>query len=364
MTDEEKKKEKEAELQRRKEALEEELESYAQAGAYSPGLVKASRWVSRILYFLMAGILVFLLFNRKDYSEAEMQRAVDRANEINKTADEAKKRMEQAETERDIAQTKLLLLENEVKDAQDGAPAAEKAQQDARELVRRFWGERAYAQHWQQKLTTAEPDAHGVEPLVGAKTLITQAATAPAAQQNELLNEVADFGRDAATQAALELVESKDARVAAMAWRIGGWVSGDEIKARAKTDTSPEAGLAWSLITLEPPGEGQWTPEVWVGYATKSYHAPQDDLVQAYKAAPEDKRLALLALLAEASSLYENAVFRSVATSDRPDAEKIVAVRWMGTRKDEESRTLLKSLSEGSNAVAAEAKKALKQLGN
>lgn len=363
MTDEEKKKEKEAELQRRKEALEEELESYAQAGAYSPGLVKASRWVSRILYFVMAAILVFLLFNRKDYTEEDMQRAVDRAKEFKNTADEAKKRMEQAETERDIAQAKFLLLENEMKEAREGAPAADRAQEDARKLVRRFWGERAYARHWQEKLTTAEPEAHGVDPLTGAKSLITQAAGAPAAQQNELLNEVADFGRDAATQAVLELLDSMDGAVATMAWRVGGWLGGEGIRARAAEVKGPASGIAWSLITGEAPTAERWTPEAWVGYATRGYDAALDELVRAYKDAPEARRLALLALLGESATLREAQLFKSVATSDRPDAEKILAVRWMGARRDDGSRDLLKSLSESGNSVAAEAKKALGQLG-
>lgn len=361
MTDEEKKKEKEAELQRRKEALEEELETYAQAGAYSPGLVKASRWVSRILYFVMAAVVVFLVFNRKDYSAEEMERAVDRANEIKKTADEAKKRMDQAESERDIAQTKLLLLEQEMKQLHEGPAAADRAQDDARKLVRRFWGERAYAQHWSQKLTTAEPEGHGVDPLTGARALITQAASAPAAQQNELLNEVSDFGRDGATQAVLELVDSKDPMVAAMAWRVAGWLGGEEIRAKAADVKGPLSGLAWSLVTREAPTPGRWTPEVWVGFAIRAYDGTLDELIQAYKDAPDERRLALLALLAESAPARDAALFKSVATSDRPDAERIIAVRWMGARKDEGSRELLKSLSEGSGAIAAEAKKALAQ---
>ena len=364
MTDDEKQKEKEAELQRRKEALEEELENYAQAGAYSPGLVKASRWVSRILYFVMAAVLVFLVFNRKDYSEEEMQRAVDRANEIKQTANEAKKRMEQAETERDIAQTKLLLLENEMKQLREGPSAADRAQEDARKLLHRFWGERAYANHWAQKLATAEPEGHAVDPLTGAKSLITQAAAAPAAQQSELLNEVSDFGRDGATQAVLELIDSQDPQVAAMAWRVAGWLGGEDIATRAAEAKGPSSGLAWSLITREAPTSGRWAPEAWAGYATRTYDATLEALVQAYKDAPESGRLGLLALLAEAAPLRDAALFKSVATSDRPDAEKIIAVRWMGTRKDEGSRDLLKSLSEGSNAVASEAKKALEQLTN
>ncbi|MBZ0135866.1 MAG: hypothetical protein K8I27_05795 [Planctomycetes bacterium] len=364
MIDEEKQKEKQAALEQRKQALEEELENYAQAGAYSPGLVKASRWVSRILYFLMAAILVFLLFNRKDYSEKEMEVAVDRAVAIKKTADEAKKRMEQAESERDIAQAKLLLLEREVNEERNGAPAADRAQESARNLVRRFWGERAYAQHWQQKLTTAEPEAHGVEPLLGARTLIIQAAGAPAAQQNELLGEVADFGRDAATQAVLELADSPQPAVTAMAWRVGGWLGGEGIKAKAAESRGAAPGLAWSLITAEAPSAGRFTPEDWVGYATRGYDAPLDELVASYKAAPGDKRLALLALLVETAGGREGALFKSVATSDRPEAEKILAVRWMGARKHEGSRELLKSLSAGGSAVAAEAKKALGQLGN
>ena len=364
MSETDKQSEKEAEIERRKQALEEELESYAQAGAYSPGLVKASRWVSRILYFLMAAILMFLLFNRKDYTEQEMEAAVDRANEIKQTADEAKKRMQEAESERDIAQTNLLLLENEIQQMRHGTPAANEAQEDARGLLRRFWGERSYAQHWQQKLTTAEPHAHGVDPLVGARSLITQAATSPAAQQNELLNEVADFGRDAVTQAVLELVDDPDAAIAEMAWRVGGWLGGEGIKAKAGDVKGPHAALAWSMIAIDAPPKGHWSPEAWVGYATRGYDAPLDALAEAYKGAPEDSRLALLALLAEAAPARDGALFRSVAASDRPDAERIIAVRWIGERKDEGSRSLLKSLSEGSGEVAAEAKKALEQLGS
>lgn len=361
MTDEQKQKEKDAALQARKQALEEELESYAQAGAYSPGLVKASRWVSRILYFLMAGILVFLLFNRKDYTKEDMVRAVERANQIQATADEARKRMEQAESERDIAQTKLLLLENEMRQLREGSAAADRAQEAARDLVRRFWGERAYAQHWQQKLLDAEPEGHGVDPLQGAKSLIIQAAHAPAAQTNELLNEVADFGRDAATQAVLELVAHPDDSVVAMAWRVGAWLGGEGVRSKAAAATGPHAGLAWSLATFEAPAAERFSPEAWVGYATRGYDAPLDALVQAYRSAPDAARLPLLALLAECAPARESALFRSVAASDRPDGEKIVAVRWMGERKDEESRELLKSLGDGASTLASEARRALER---
>jgi hypothetical protein len=51
---------------------------------------------------------------------------------------------------------------------------------------------------------------------------------------------------------------------------------------------------------------------------------------------------------------------RMVATSQRPLAEKIIAVRWMGANKDESSQSLLKTLSEGQGVLADEAKKALK----
>lgn len=367
-----KQREKDEALRRKREELEEELDRYAQVGAYSPGLLKASRWVSRFLYLAMAATLVFLLFSGwGKYSDEEMQRAVSRANEMKGLLDAEREKVKDRELERDAARIENMLLQAEVAGYEAPVLLADAAQATARDLIDRAWGEQAYGAHWRERLKGAEPEAHGVDPLMAAKSLIQQSVHAPAAQRIELLRETLDFGRDAVTQAVLELLETNDAALGVQALRVGVWLGGDVMTDRVSKmlleSDWPEVGFAYSLLKHEAPPEAadelRFVPESWVGYATRSYDAPLDELVKAYRAAAPDQRLGLLALLAEAAGLPDAGVFKQIATSDRAVAERIIAVRWMGARKDESSLQLLEGLSTGDTALAAEASSALKLLG-
>ncbi|MCB9894693.1 MAG: hypothetical protein H6839_09600 [Planctomycetes bacterium] len=232
----EKQKEKDEALQRRKEELEEELDRYAQAGAFSPGLIKATRWISRALYLAMAvGFTVMLFQGWGQVSKAKYDEAVQRAIDIKKTADEAKSRLNEAENGKTIAETKATLLENEL------------------ESLKQEKG-----------------------------------------------------GRQAANDAIQ--------------------------RAAILSDALGEALTASALET-------------------------------AYREAGDGQGLDLLALYARRAEADGAGLMKMVATSERSLAEKIIAVRWMGERKDAGSRNLLQTLSEGEGVLAEEAKAALKQLG-
>ncbi|MCA8915297.1 MAG: hypothetical protein KDB90_07785 [Planctomycetes bacterium] len=237
MTDtDEKQKEKDEALQRRKEELEDELERYAQAGAFSPNLIKITRWVSRGLYLAMAaGFMIMLFSGWGKVSSTKYEEAVQRAIDIKKTADDTKTQLQESESNRMIAEAKAKLLENELarlRESKEGKDAADAAQ----------------------------------------------------------------------------------IRAAAVLEALG-------------SDMEPAK------------------------------------LEQAYRGAAEEGRLDLLCLFSASAKTDEGGLMKMVATSERSLAEKIIAVRWMGERKDEGSRNLLKTLGEGDGLLADEAKAALKQLG-
>lgn len=359
-------------LEQRKRELEEELESYAQAGAYSPTLVKASRWVSRFLYFTMAAVVVFLLLNQKKYDDEDMQRAVDRAQEFKDKLDDERAAHKQAEARRLEAELNAAELRHRLDDFLEGAPAATRAQRQARGLVELYWGERAYAEHWRGILNRAEPEAHGVDPVQGAASMIRQAAAAPAGRRFELLREAADFGAHGVFEAAAGMIRDGDAandeefRLAALLMgRLDAPEAREVLTGCLETEGNPARRRAL-LFALETAAPGAATEagnfheaEAWVGLSASRYEGTQEDLITAYRDAPEENRLELMALLAETSSRLEVEFFSGVATSQRPPAERIIAVRWLGERGGAATEELLKTLGEGQGVLAEEAKKAL-----
>lgn len=350
----------------RRRELEEELESYAQAGAYSPGLVKASRWVSRALYFLMAGVLAFLIFSGwGKYSESEFQNINKARLQWQEKAENEEERRRDLQEKWTEAQVEAATLRQELEGMKSGRPAADRALKDAQNLVVRFWGETQYAARWLEGLDRAEPGAHGQNPVAAAAELMEQAARAPAAMEIELLREVADFGRGAVTQAVIAQLESEDEAVVKRAARVAGWLGGDEVvdwtRNAVSEDGAPHVGLLHSLMTRDAPPEGanRHSAEAWVGYAMRGYDATHESLADAYRDAPEDSKLALLALLAETAQDHDDATFRAVATSSRPTSERIIAVQWLGERRPVGADELLSKLAEGSGEVAAEATRVL-----
>jgi hypothetical protein len=98
-------------LRQRREELEEELEMYAQSGVSSPGLLKAARWVSRGLYFAMAGLVVFLLFSgwgkisQHDFESVQqaLEQQTKKLSEVRTERDDFARKFMQAETELRLA---------------------------------------------------------------------------------------------------------------------------------------------------------------------------------------------------------------------------------------------------------------------
>jgi hypothetical protein len=352
-------KEKDEALQRRKVELESELDRYAQAGAFSPGLIKFTKWLSRALYLAMGiAFMAMLISGWGKVSKEEYDRVNDAYTKWKDEAEKQKEARAEAETRFTDAEIRAARLKLELEGQGRDPASAVNAIRAAQDLIQRAWADRADAEHGRKGF---ESGPHSGLAEGGAQALIRQAAAAPAAQRHELLAEVTEYGREQTTAAVLELVGDKDARVADTAWRVAGWLGGEEVKAKAEVAKGRAADFAWSQLTGAAPN-GRFTPEAWVGYALRAYDAPQDELIAAYKAAPEEAKLELIALAGEATAARDAEFFRGVAISERPLPEKVVAVRWMGTRKDEGSRTLLKTLSEGNDALAAESKEAMKKL--
>ena len=367
-----KQKEKDEALQRRKEELEGELERYAQAGAFSPSLIKFTKWLSRGMYLAMAaGFMIMLFSGWGKVSQKDYDTAVQRAIDIKATATEAKTKLSEAETARVIAETKAALFGNELDELKAGRPVADAAQAAAQNLIERAWGERSYAEHWRSKLAVAEPEAHGDNPGESVKLLLRQAASAPAAQQFEVLSEIADFGADSVWQSRTNLKDTDLEVVRLTALLIGRLETAEAAGAllealKTEEDVKRRRALQFALETLKPgtckEHGGYFEAEAWLGDVLTRHDGAQPDLIAAYRKAPAENRLELLALLAEASAAIEADFFTSVATSDRPLAEKIIAVRWMGERKSQSSKTLLTNLSDEQGVLAEEAKAALRKL--
>ena len=361
MTDESdlKQKEKDEALQRRKEELEDELDRYARAGAFSPGLIKFTRWLSRGLYLAMAVAFMVMLFNGwGKVSEEEFDRVHEGYTKWKKEAENEKTARTEAEGKLIEAEIRAAKLKLELEGKQDDSSAieADRAQKQARDLVERAWGERAYAEHWRAKLKT-EGEAGGAEAV---KALIEQAARAPAGQRAELMRETGEFGSDAIKAAATTALESPDAEARKVAVRLLSRV-GQSVnpKARGEQDEGVLREMWFSVGLVQVYGDAVDTyfaeAFVGMGFSQGEWGAKLDP---AYRNAPEERRVELLALMAECVSRDDTGVFKMVATSQRPLAEKIIAVRWMG--RYGQDTALLKTLSEGQGTLADEAKKALK----
>lgn len=360
-------------LAQRKRELEQELEAYAQAGISSPNVVKVARWVSRFLYLGMAALVAYLLISGwGSVSKDKYETAVKSANDFSKKAKEAQTRADDLESRLSFAEARLVVKTGELESERAGATAADRLNEQARALIARAFGEKAYAGHWREKLEGVTPDAHGVDPVVGAKALLRQASVAPAAMRFELLRETVDFGAQACAQAASELLKdpAPGVRVAAatLLSRLHGAGADEKLETAARAELEPQARrdiwFAWSVQALRAPPAGEWTPEAWVGYTVRQADAPVDDLFDAYTKAPPEYKGALLALMAEAAGPGYAPQFIGVATAqERTPAERIIAVRWCGERKEESARAVLTGLSEGKGPVAPEAAKALDAIG-
>ncbi len=364
---------KEEALQRRKEELEDELEAYAQAGVSSPNLLKTARWVSRAMYLGMAALAAYLLFSGwGSVSKSQYNEAIERAQEFKAKLDETRRERDDLASRAGINEAKAILSANELEAERTGAPAADRATQTAGAIVDRAWGEKAYAAHWREKLSGVQPDAHGVDPVEGVKELLRQAAVSPAGMQFELLRETVDFGAPACAEGAKALLEDSSPAVRSVAGALLGRTQADGaaemLAAKAKSERDPKAHrrlwFAWSLLSLRAPESGVWTPEAWVGYTVRAADPTLDDLLDAYNKAPAERKLDLFALLAAAAGKGYARQMNDVATSQqRSTAERIIAVRWFGDRKEESGRGMLKSISEGKGPVAMEAARALDKLG-
>lgn len=357
--------------QERKRKLEEELDRYAQAGVASPGLLKSAKWVSRGLYMAMAAVVVFLLFSgwgkHSQQTVDELQQSRDAWKKSAEGLKAERKTLEEKLSDLVIAAAKAETARRDAEAAIQGPAAADAAMRAAHALVQRAWGEQAYARHWRELLARAEPEAHG-DPKSGAIAMLEQAETAPARQRIELLRELADFGTVGVGAAARGLVVSDRDSVKPVAAltvaRLGAQEDAALLDKVARETTEPqvvrELYFAASLLWLESgrtdtPAAVDW-PEYWLRFAMRGYEARQEELAARYREAPESARLELLALLGECGGPEQEELMRTVASSTRPGAERILAVRWLGSRKL--AGELLKTLAQGEGPVAAAAKAA------
>lgn len=384
-----------AELAQRKQELEEELEAYTQKGVVSPGLLKFARWFSRGLWFALSALLVITIYDswgkipRADYDAAVKSARdwADRAKKAEAALADAAGGMVllEAEADRRGIDTRgkgSIVVANDVIQAgradqeradaaRDGSGGADAAAWRARNLVQRAWGEIAYAQHWRQALQRAEPAAHGNDPRAAALDLIRQAAVAPAAQRFELLRELADFGDEAVGAAARGILAGTNngakpvaALVVARLGQAGDVSLLDKVAGELPAGNAQrEVYFAASVLDRDT---GQQAPapdkadarvevaEYQLRFALRGFNARQTALQEAYKGASEATRLDLLALLAETGGAMEEEMMKTVASSNRPGAERILAVRWL--KANGLAADLLKTLSQGEGPVAQEAK--------
>jgi hypothetical protein len=243
MTD--KREEKDTRIEERKRELEAELDRYAQAGVASPGIVKASRWVSRFLYLGMAVLVTYLLFSGwGKVSQQSYDAVVKQSNQFKEQAQGEKERADGAEDLLGKSMTDQVRLHAELNDALNPARKATEATDAAISLIERAYGEQAYAAHWREKLQHAQPDAHGIAPVDGVRHLLRQAAIQPLPVRFETLRETADFGESACREGATALLDDESPKVRALAGRLLARVgpeSPDTLRDKAKAETDPEA---------------------------------------------------------------------------------------------------------------------------
>ena len=376
----------------RKQDIEEELDLYAEAGVVSPGLLKSARWMSRALWMAMTAVVVYLLFSGWGrVSETEYEEVRDRARRSYERAEALQTevnplrgvdRLVQAEAERlgieesnPIARTMKVMAEAEKARrvallAEDPPGKAEAAIGRARALIRRLYGEIAYAEHWRRMLERAEPGAHTGDPAGAAASFLAQAGEANAADRFELLREVADMGREGVRVGAAKQLQHANAGVRSAAAitlaRCADAADLARLDSAANGEKDPaarrEIAFAASLLAVTSGGESVselYEPEAWL---RAGYNNDLDALEKRWQGAQGRQALELLALLGEYAGLDRRALFRQVAAQERPTPERIVAVRWLARRGDKEAAGLLKSLAEGQGALAEEAAKALKKI--
>ncbi|MCC6465157.1 MAG: hypothetical protein IT463_07445 [Planctomycetes bacterium] len=378
--------ERNAALARRKDELEAELDAYAAKGVVSPGLLKAARWVSRGLWMALCVLVVVLLVSgwgkvsRETYDEA--------VKSANKQAERARNAERQLE---DVVAADLYLraqaaafgvpnaesapLLGVVKGILDASRAdaeqlqhsagplvlADRAGEQARSLLLRARLQRTQAHVWRMALAPAGDAA-------AAAADLRRCASATESEREEILRNLPRHGAEALAAAGREALLGEDpvtaARLLALLGRRADVAMLDRF---AAGDVPPlarrEALLARSLLALDGEGEAPAAParfeaEAWVASAVAGDAAA---LAEAYRKAPDESKLELLALLAETAGTAQRDLFAGAATS-RPAAERIVAIRWAGARKDGGSRELLAGLAAGKDDVAAEAARALARL--
>jgi hypothetical protein len=367
---------KDVELQRRKEELESELDNYAQAGAYSPGLIKSARWLSRGLYLAMAAMVVILLFSGWGKVSREVHEgALKRAEDLSKELESVRAQRDRALAEQTIAEARLTLLLREQQDQAQDPSLAARAMHGAADLLERLRGERARARQFAQALQDAQPELHGLDAARAAEQLLRQAAHAPAAEVDDLLRQLSELGREAVWGAARDLRRDHDPRVRReAAWVLSRMPSEDALAALRDALQTEQDQLTRRELLLamaaragdtraDARAEDLHLPEAWAGLvlARPDALAP---LVEAIATYHGEARLRLLALYALGGDASAAQVMMDVAASGaaRPLPERILAVRWLASRRVMQARPLLAGLAEGNDELAQEAERGLAQL--
>ncbi len=361
-------------VEQRKRELESELERYAQAGVASPNLLRSARWVSRGLYLGMAALAIDLLFSGWGrISTQDFETVVKQRNDLKTRLEDSDKQLETMANQLAQSMMESARLREELREATNPAIEAAQAAANARQLIHRLQGERAYAVHWREKAALAVPGAHGVDPVDGVSNLVRQAATGHAGVRVEVLRLAgADFGLDACRQAARVLLKDEKAAVRAQAAllysRAAPDTAADELASLARSEsdeaTAREAWFAWSVLTGNAPGDDVYVAEAWAGYVVRVFDPKLDEMLEVYRVAPQGRDASLFALLAEAAGAqYAQRMSDIAASTQRPDAERIIAVHWFAERNVEDGRKVLEALGSGSGPVAQASREALKRLG-
>lgn len=364
-------------LQRRREELEDELERFAKAGVPSPGLVKAARWLSRGLWLAMTAVVVFLLFS--GYGKVSQEK-FDEATKAITAWEAANKKLK---SELDTTQEKMgeLMIEaatreSELRALREGPEAAALATSRAYDLSARFWGDITWSAQWPERLARAEPEAHGVDPTEGVIAILKQAAYAALPMQNELVRETTDFGLDGSLKGAARCLVDADPKVrvqgAMLLARLQGNADDPGFAAAISAEKDPVAlrGLLYAeslYLRIRMKADAaptRFEPEYLLRYTFLRVDGVADSLEQAYRGAPAEHRLDCLAMLALHAGRTHSKVFGQVARStDRPVAERLLAVRWIAARGDDEARQVLKGLAAGKDVIGQEAAQALESRG-
>lgn len=359
-------------LQRRREELEDELERFAKAGVPSPGIVKTARWLSRGLWLAMTAVVVFLLFS--GYGKVSQEK-FDEATKAITAWETANKKLK---ADLDTTQEKMgelvieaALRESELRALREGPEAAANATSRAHDLSARFWGDITWSAQWPERLARAEPEAHGVDPVEGVVSILRQAAHAPMPMQNELVRETADFGLDGSLKGAARCMTDSDPKVRVQGALLRARLQGNEADPgftnAINTEKDPVAlrGLLYAeslylrIRMKADAAPARFEPEYLLRYTFLRVDGVADSLEQAYRAASSEFKLDCLALLALHAGKQHSRMFATVATSDRPVAEKVVAIRWLGERGDDEAKQVLKGLAANKDVIGQEAKQAL-----